>query len=169
MLIREYIDQICRLTIKHPSPGNQSVPLCLNRMFPGTTYSPAVFFAPSLLPGPCFAPLATPWEACDAFLLPSTLPDGWEILKLDNADSRAANAAMDGARSCLVDRWMCWSGMAENLSLVIFGCLEETVGVPSDEVWRKFKLAAIRRRSWRVLARAPPPSALQWWDGPSGE
>jgi hypothetical protein len=53
MIFREH-------TMLQLSPGTQSVPLCLNRMFPGTTYSPPDFFAPNLFPAPSAALFARP-------------------------------------------------------------------------------------------------------------
>ncbi len=89
-------------TMKQPSPGYQRVPRCLKRMLPGTTYWPSAFLEPRRLPAVSLGPLARPWawwEACRRFEGRSA----WgEMRKLERADSRADNAAIDGTRG---ERW----------------------------------------------------------------
>ena len=46
--------------------GIAGLPLCLNIILPGTTYSEADFLAPSRRPAESLGPLALPWLACDA-------------------------------------------------------------------------------------------------------
>lgn len=60
MSIRVHLSRVIQRTMKQLSPGNHRVPLCLYNMFPVTTYSPAIFFAPNRFPGPCLALLARP-------------------------------------------------------------------------------------------------------------
>ena len=104
--------------MKQLSPGNQCVPRCLKRMFPGTTYSPPVFFAPRRLPAPSFAPLARPWAWWEAFRRVMWVIAGmacWVVRRVVRADWRHAKVAIEGALRCVsgimgVVRWLCCVG-----------------------------------------------------------
>jgi len=105
------------------------LPLCLNIMFPGTTYSEADFFAPSRLPAESLGPLARPWAACVAFLTKVVVPRGrrWACFEQRLTEFSAAakdiNEASDAVtalyiRGCSISP-SCVVVMATLLSLLL--------------------------------------------------
>lgn len=121
-------------------------------MLPGTTYCPAVFFAPRRFPGPCFALFARPWAWCEACLLPEGTLD---ILRLERADSKVASVANDGAR---ILRCTVFIDMVRHVRCEMYARWREEQWQLEVRSAEGLELASFLG----FAARAPPPSAPQW-------